>query len=404
VIKILLEKFSISVVILCFLLATSPTLAEESSETVIKRDEWHADDNINTFSEDYNFPEKLTVVELNKKNFENDNSSDIKELYYYFATRSGFGDLPFHYIVLEDGYVFQGNKLKDEAKIALGGSEDSIFVAYVHGDAKQFSLSSVDPLKNVILEIINKYAIAPDNASIKSISFEFGERAKLENVELTDSSESWQIDMTILKEALKAEYNPGDITYKVELVESTVPSEELDPTTTVEAKIKVKNTGDYNIYSNLSGNIYVTRNNPFDERSSFYISSKWDSLSRVALLKEKERLASGEEKEFSFDIYVPLYPPERTEDFVLVDPKGNAISGTEFQVTLKIKSTDQKIIEITETPTGYLNVRETAGLGAVVTKVSPGDRFLVEDYQDGYYKIDVNGKEGWIVKTYAKEV
>jgi len=371
---------------------------------VIDRQDWKADDNIINSQEDYNFPSKIVIILIDKSDIHSDSVYDIRELYYYFATRSGFGDIPFHYLVASDGKVYKGNMYGDESKINLASTEEAIMIAYIRDGSENITLSSIASIKSLILDVADTYAISPQSIEVKDLDYEFGEKLILQNLTLNDPSERWISDISAIKESILEEYSPREIRYDLELLGVEIPSKPLDPSSTTEIKVKVKNNGDFNIYSSAGSNIYVARNDPFDEKSMFHITDEWSSLSRVALLDDTERLISGEEGEFNFNVYVPLYPPERTEQFILVDPKGNVIEGTDFEVSLKINETDATIIEITETSVGYLNVRETPGLGEVVTKVTPGDRFLVLEYNEGYYKIEANGKEGWVVNTYVKVI
>ncbi len=67
---------------------------------------------------------------------------------------------------------------------------------------------------------------------------------------------------------------------------------------------------------------------------------------------------------------------------------------------------NQKMIEISKTPTGWLRVRSKAGLsGEEVAKVKPGQKFAVLDKKNGWYQIEYQkNKKGWISGTYAKKV
>lgn len=62
-------------------------------------------------------------------------------------------------------------------------------------------------------------------------------------------------------------------------------------------------------------------------------------------------------------------------------------------------------IVITETPTGWLNVRQGPGTSfPQITRVNPGERFELLAEQDGWYKIKVSEEqEGWVVGEYAKK-
>jgi hypothetical protein len=62
-------------------------------------------------------------------------------------------------------------------------------------------------------------------------------------------------------------------------------------------------------------------------------------------------------------------------------------------------------VEIKETPTGWLRVREEASTGAVeLAKVNTGEKFPYLDKTDnGWYKIEYKkGEEGWISAQYAR--
>ncbi len=396
-----IKKLLLGITIFFFCVNVAEVRAEES-DLIIDRKEWHADDYIVTGEEKYSFPSKLMLIVLDVKDTDSDIQDNMKELYYYFATRSGFGDFPFHYLVTEDGDVYSGNQYGDESKISIGDTSETILIAYIQNKNNGLSITGIEPLKDIILEKINKYAIDPGSIEVKQLTYKFGERVKLEDVDLVDASLGWQEGLESIKQFLASSYSPAEVSFSVELTEVTLPQEPQDPTSTAEIKLEVKNIGNFNIYSSLGSNIFVTRTD--DERSSFYIEDEWASFSRVPLLSEGDRLAIDETKVFAFNVYVPLFPPEKVEGFVLVDSRENIIGGTEFEVSIQINKIEETIIEITDTPVGYLNVRSRPGLGDIVTKVSPGERYIAQEYESGYYKISANGQEGWVVNTYVKVI
>lgn len=64
-------------------------------------------------------------------------------------------------------------------------------------------------------------------------------------------------------------------------------------------------------------------------------------------------------------------------------------------------------ILILDTPTGFLNVRDSASLGgSVVAKVNPGDSFDLVSEQEGWFEIKLatgSAKTGWINSQYASK-
>lgn len=73
------------------------------------------------------------------------------------------------------------------------------------------------------------------------------------------------------------------------------------------------------------------------------------------------------------------------------------------QATDSAKTTKTKIT-IKDTPTGWLRVREEPSLNASESgKVNPGESFDLIDEQDGWYKIKIDGKEGWVSSQYSSK-
>lgn len=65
----------------------------------------------------------------------------------------------------------------------------------------------------------------------------------------------------------------------------------------------------------------------------------------------------------------------------------------------------KQMIQILNTPTGFLRVRSEPSLGGSESaQVKPGDTFEMTGEQDGWYEIKLgDGKTGWVSATYAKK-
>lgn len=87
-----------------------------------------------------------------------------------------------------------------------------------------------------------------------------------------------------------------------------------------------------------------------------------------------------------------------------IDQSSSLAKATEDkQATDSAKTTKTKII-IRDTPTGWLRVREEPSLNASESgKVNPGESFDLIDEQDGWYKIKIDGKEGWVSSQYSSK-
>ena len=62
-------------------------------------------------------------------------------------------------------------------------------------------------------------------------------------------------------------------------------------------------------------------------------------------------------------------------------------------------------MEVLDTPTGFLNVRQEASTSAeILTKINPGELYSLLDENNGWFKIVYeDSKEGWISGQYAKK-
>lgn len=86
--------------------------------------------------------------------------------------------------------------------------------------------------------------------------------------------------------------------------------------------------------------------------------------------------------------------------------KNSNVTPTPTSKTEKKETTSSGfIIVITETPTGWLRVRNEPSLNASeAAKVKPGDKFKVLEEKSGWYKINYQAKsEGWISAQYTKK-
>lgn len=68
---------------------------------------------------------------------------------------------------------------------------------------------------------------------------------------------------------------------------------------------------------------------------------------------------------------------------------------------------DRPYVEILDTPTGWLNVREQPRTGnedEIITKINPGEKYALLDEESGWIQITLSdGTEGWISGRYAEK-
>ncbi len=105
---------------------------------------------------------------------------------------------------------------------------------------------------------------------------------------------------------------------------------------------------------------------------------------------------------------VPIPAPTATPSATITPtPTKTTTSITPLPKQASSSATTKPYIEILDTPTGWLKVRETASVaGAELAKVNPGDSFPYKDASaSGWFKIEyLSGKVGFVSSQYSKLV
>ncbi|NTV30665.1 PEGA domain-containing protein [candidate division WWE3 bacterium] len=140
------------------------------------------------------------------------------------------------------------------------------------------------------------------------------------------------------------------------------------------------------------------------EQSYLYDPESWRSPHEVGTFVE-DQVLPGSIATFQFYFKAPIYTDTINERFVLRDEKGNVIPDSGISLSVNVVGEQTNMLTILDTPTGFLNVREGAGLNApLVTTVFPGDKFGWIREENGYILILMqDGKQGWINGAYARK-
>jgi len=330
----------------------------------------------------------------------------IRGLYFYSVERLGYPDIPFDYVVVSDGTVYQTNKTGDSMKVnILNGSEKSIIVGYLASkDDGDFSDESKVPLRTLLLNIANNNGIKAENISVNSLRFNIKLNTKTSTLEAKTITGDWNTSLKSMKSFVSQNYNPIKKKYHIQVVEVKAPTDKVQPGDTVIVDMKLKNTGSNPIFADSDASLFASKKD--GKPSKFFLNEVWASRSQVPILVEGDIIKPDEEKSFQLKFRVPLYFGTQKETFIIKDFLGNKIDGTDFEISLNVASISQTVVEILSTETGYLNVRSRDGGGDTTGRVSPGERYIqlkAGDY--GYVQIDLgNGKSGWVAKKYVKKV
>lgn len=358
--------------------------------------------------EAFSLPDSIYIVPLSLEFDEFVTTNDwYKGLYYYQTFRLNQGDFLFHYFVTKDGKVLEGNSKGEEQRFALKDTQEKpVLIGYfAEKDSDDFTLEGKRALNELILEVANKNRIKLENIYIKNIYYQATEQQQIEGVPDIKTGR-WERSLTEMTKEIVAQYDPSKFKFDLAVTSVKTPTDKVKYGDQVVAEITIKNNSSISLYEGSEFEPIMTKVGS-EEFSKFFVNSVWSGPKQTKIMAEGTSIRPGESKTFQVRVGVPLYFDKQTEKFHLVNILGEVIPSTEFDVTLDVNKSDLDVVEIANTPVGYLNVREQANTSSrVVTKVSPGQRFIVKERLDsGWVKIDAgeNG-QGWISTQYAKKI
>lgn len=349
----------------------------------------------------------VTPIFLPDGNIQASDDEIYEGIYYYTIDRLGFADLPYHYIVTENGTVYEGNTGKDERQIAVNElGNDMIIVGYVtKNSATRFTSKSRQPMIELLADVASRNAITPDKIFTDGISFIRNQTTRSVSLTKKNLFGNWQSSLEEIKQSVIPLYNPVNKSYSAEVVSVTPPITEVEPGSEVTVSVTVRNTSNFGFYSTSSSDLIATKTT--SGISQFFLNRLWLSTTQFAILGESDVLQPGQEATFQVAMRAPLFIGQVSEEFELRTAVGERVTLTPFTVSLTMKQPVKPIIEVLTTETGTLNVRtEDSSVAPVVTQVSQGQRFFVEEESEtGWIRIDLGaGETGWIAGWYVRRI
>lgn len=327
-------------------------------------------------------------------------------IFYYQASRLNQGDLLFHYGLLQDGTVIEGNSKGEDQRFTLEGSDGKpIIIAYLAGrDDLDFENEAKAKLDDLLLEIINRNAINPSNIYVRDLSYvaRNNEAVKIS----TDSMGGrWERSLISTVDAIKSQYNPVKRNYELAVEKVELPTAPVNYGDNVIVNVTIKNKSKFALFQGTDSEPLIAKTE--GNVSQFYYNGIWLSLTQAPLMADGSVLKPGESAVYPIRVAIPLYFGDLSENFRLINSLGEVYPDTSFTIKMNVARLDKEVVEITDTETGQLNVRAAAsGSSTIISRVTPGQRFIVlERGSGGWIKLDLgDGKSGWVVSKYTKIV
>lgn len=357
--------------------------------------------------ENFSLPDTIYIVPLKLGFNEPVSISDwYKGIYYYQAFRLNQGDYLFHYLVTREGEVIQGNIKGEEQRFALKDIQDKpVIIAYLPGRGEDdFSSAGRNAINKLLVDISNRNRIKLENIYVKSLGYQVTEQQQIVGIPDIVAGR-WERSLKDMVNEITASYDPAKFSFEITVSGVKSPTKPVNYRDQAVAEITIKNNSSVSLYEGSDFEPIMTREGS-EEFSKFFINGVWLGPKQAKIMTEGSSVRPGESKVFQVKLGAPLYEGKQTEKFSLVNVLGEKYKNSEFELELTVNDVKEEIVEIASTPVGYLNVREQANTTSkAVTRVSPGQRFLVIERQSSWVKIDTgeNG-QGWISSQYTKTI
>ena len=388
-------------------ISVTPISAEVISRESIGIDETLAQKDIANYLE----PERIVLTQISTDAVELGSDSKVwaSQIYYYYITRLGFVDIPYNYLLSEDGKLYQGRSGYIGIVPELDSPDSVILIGYMSNNPKLSNLARQE-LGVFIESIGGYYDISKKSISVASIQFiepKEGTSGKLKLV--NDSSSTFARDVAEAVELMFADisYDEIDRNYSAAVTVSDY-EKKAKSGGIVEINAQIKNNGEAPLYLENSP-LFVRTLDGKD--SEFSINGEWGSAS-VATIIDDGYLLPGQSKDFKFSLYAGVFPTEEgkphEQSFILGvrrKEKTYLVNDSGFSVSFEVEKGEFDIIKITETGVGYINMRACPQRNCdIVSTIPVGERVIAKEYGDSWIKVQYQEKEGWIVSSYHKKL
>lgn len=337
----------------------------------------------------------LVQIGLNPNYEYQDENALIRSVYYHYVFKLGYREPIANIIITPAGKAYQLTSGSLDSQIPHEKSEGIVVVGVLTSPTSSVDTKE-ESIDATLAYLCSLFGIGTDNIFASDITTELKETPVVALAPTEDLTLKQYLETH--KESIASQIQPIPVSIAVAEKNTTVTGNSGQEVT---ADISIQNTGNISLYGGTNSQVILGTTNPDDRESTFY-SESWPSLSRGGQIKEN-RIGPNETGSIEITCTSPLVPGEHQEEFKLITPNGEIVSDEIITITITVPDTGQKVLEITETGTGELNVRDNpSGSSNVLDRVPVGKQFLFDDVENNYYHIQNGESSGWISGRYVE--
>ncbi len=343
-------------------------------------------------------PRKIYITQVTTASGDlvRDPSKWVKTLYYYCITRLHLSNVPYTYLLDENGIIYQGNTGGVGANPELREIDGAIVIGYL-SNTSSLSTRSSESLFQVVDELSENWGISELEVVNMYINEEEG---KLSSISTEISSGDFR---NAVKEVFKdwEGYSEEKLPYKVK-IEEVVYEDEVEIGNRLNVKLKIKNLNDFIWFSDKDP-IYITVKD--SKESSFAINQEWLSFSKPVSISDKNILP-GESVELEFNLEARVLLGEAEENFQILKFEGEPFLDSDFNVKFGISRGEKQLVEVASPRYSFVNIRDCRWYSCkTLDSADNGTVFILEEEEEGWSKIRYGvDLYGWINSAYLKKL
>lgn len=389
-----IAKTLISTILLSMFL-TSPLFAFSSYSTKTQKFDLSLSDQSTTV---YTPPEKIYITQISTQSnsISRDPSLWVKTLYYYFITRLYLPDIPYNYLIDENGAIYDGKTGGIGANLKFEALDSAILIGYLSNSSSLSSRAEAS-LKDLIETLSAEWGIE----SVKPVKLKIlqGEN-KLSSIEIVDSSPEFSNSLNKVLPNLKLSSEENhDYVAKIESVD--YPKESvIGSRNKIKVKITNKNTFPWFTQSEP---IYISTKS--GEESKLAINKVWSSFSKPLEITGKI-IKPDESIEAEFEVEAKVLVGEISETFVLQKIGVGNFTDSEFEVKFNVIKGSNTLVQVYSPQYGFVNIRTCRWSSCeIIDSPKEGSVYILLAEEEGWYKIQyAPGVEGWAMGKYFKKI
>jgi hypothetical protein len=320
----------------------------------------------------------------------------VKTLYYYSITRLHFSDLPYTYLLDENGIIYQGKEGGVGANPELREVEGAVTIGYMSNNSI-LSNRATDSLNQMVEEISSNWGISQLSVVKLNINQEEGKLSTITAEEISGEFANSVLEVLSGWEGYEAE----NLEYRAR-IEEVVHEEQLEIGERLKVKVKFKNNNDF-IWFTDRDPVYISVKD--GKESSFAINQEWESFSKPVSVSDKNILP-GESVEVEFELEARVLLGEATESFELLKFEGKPFEGSSFDVKFEISRGEKQLVEVSSPTYNFVNIRECRWSSCkILDSADDGTVFILLGEEEGWYQVQYGADlVGWVSARYLVKI